>query len=103
MQMTTLTTVQDPGAADLVAEAVRELGIPVELRRTRGDRYFGALVDESYQVRVAPRHLAEAQAVLRWLEREAALALSDQTGAFSEDVCPEEERDEDAAPDDLHA
>lgn len=99
MSMTTLTTVNDAGAAELVEGALRELGLTVELRRRRGDRYFGALVDESYEVRVPAAELREAREVLRALEREAALALGDRTGAFSE-AAPEaeDEGDGEAAP-----
>ncbi|MCS6915325.1 MAG: DUF2007 domain-containing protein [Myxococcota bacterium] len=84
MQMTALVTVFNPAAAEIVADAVRDLGIPVEVHRVRGDRYLGTLVDVLYEVRVAEQHLAEARRALRLLEQEAEWALADQTGVLAD-------------------
>jgi hypothetical protein len=73
-----ITTVRDPGAAEVARQALADAGIPVEVRRLGMNPYFATLTGMELEVRVPAERLAEAEQVLAYLSEEAAEALLGQ-------------------------
>lgn len=76
--MIAITTVRDPGAAEVARQALADAGIPVEVRRLGMNPYFATLTGMEFEVRVPAERLAEAEQVLAYLSEEAAEALRGQ-------------------------
>jgi hypothetical protein len=73
-----ITTVRDPGAAEVARQALADAGIPVEVRRLGMNPYFATLTGIELEVRVPEERLAEAEQVLALLSEASAEALLGQ-------------------------
>jgi hypothetical protein len=76
--MIAITTVRDPGAAEVARQVLAEAGIPVDVRRVGINPYFGTLTGLDIEVRVPAERLAEAEQVLLHLSEAAGEALAGQ-------------------------
>jgi hypothetical protein len=71
MSMVAVTTLRDPGSAEVAKEALDERGIPAEIRRlTNFTLYFGAPPAEEWEVRVPEERADDAKKVLDALTEE---------------------------------
>ena len=87
--MIAITTVRDPGAAEVARQALADAGIPVEVRRLGMNPYFATITGLEFEVRVPAERLAEAEQVLAFLSEAAAEAL---VGQAALPLDPEAER-----------
>src|SRR4051812_40397999 len=90
MNMVAVTTLREPGGAEVAKEALADRGIPVEIRRLSNfTLYFGAPAPEEFEVRVPPEHLEEAQEVLEALREEMELNVLAEAGVPADDQSDE--------------
>jgi hypothetical protein len=69
--MVAVTTVREPGGAEVARESLAEHEIPVEIRRmTNFQLYFGAPTAEEFEVRVPEDRVDEAREILDALSEE---------------------------------
>jgi hypothetical protein len=80
MKFVAVSTVLDPGAAEVAEEALGAAGIPVELKRLGRNPYLGSAGLE-IEVRVPLDRLREAEAILGHIADEAEEAALRQSGA----------------------
>jgi hypothetical protein len=71
-----VTTVQARGEAEVLAEALKDAEIPVELKRLGASPYLPVATDGQYEVRVPEDRLKEAEAVLTQLSEDAEVAAT---------------------------
>jgi hypothetical protein len=98
--MTAVTTLRDPGSAEVLREALAERDIPVEVRRTTNFQlYFGA-PGEEFELRVPAEHLDDARKLIEALSEElqksvlaeAGVAPGENDAAYADDELPPPER-----------
>jgi hypothetical protein len=76
----TLATLRDEGAVEVAKEALAEAGIPVEIRRTGGNAYFGSATATEVELRVPEDKMLDAEAVMARLSHESEQAALAEAG-----------------------
>jgi hypothetical protein len=88
MKYVALTTVPDASAADVFGEALKEAGIPFEVKRISPTVYLSSATPASFEVRVAEDRLAEATGLLSLLAEDAEAAALREAAAVAPAEAP---------------